>query len=536
MACVQPRGGLEGQKLKILFIMQNKNKTAQQSKKQKRRQRKKAAAAVSSGRHAAKANVMRAHNFQSDQSGVLARCIALPYEASGLRLPTVDMPRTATMTTRDQFTWSSPVTGPPSWSSGDLLVAFYGQPGRLAMIYGALQTNAPYSVTFAEASSNVDRGSPTWFPLASPVGNEVTWDNPWPLVTLTAASGPHGPTMPIGMSNGVPYVFMNFGDEIIVTPTGAAAGWPTALWQWEVRQWESKNNVATVAANGFMGSTTTVLPGAFTVVGLGTGYYSFYWKGISDLTAGAAAATCGFNIVVRCNAANGWSVKSMGTLDNANGGDAAIGQEMRLNGCSLLMTNTTSFLNRQGTVLGARLRGLDALTVTPATLQKAGEKYTGDASKGVYTFKEFSTYQEIFREVTDITTNGISGMEYDLDMDDFYHFIQITCPTPSTTANVYTVSIDCSVEFKTDVERYVKGVSTYRPLDLIEARRLVNARPVWFYENPLHLDSIYNFIRKGVKAAGKYAPYVASAASAIDPAGAPAYAALMHLIQRMSVG
>lgn len=221
----------------------------------------------------------------------------------------------------------------------------------------------------------------------------------------------------------------------------------------------------------------------------------------------------------------------MGELDAIANGDSQLGEDTRVVASSMLMTNTSALLARQGTVLAARLRGIDAFDVTPAALAKSDEKYAGDAAKGVYTFLEFSNEREKFRSCVIAETS----MSYSLDIDDYCHFIQITCPQVATASNTFTVSFDNILEFKTDSARYSKSVANLSYGDLILARRCINSNPEWFFENPQHMAALYNWILShasaAVRGARRYAGPIAGAATAIDPSRAPLYQLLGKMLQ-----
>lgn len=475
----------------------------------------------------------------SIQESVLARAMSLPYESKQVRFPTVDMPRTSTMVTRDQFTLTaSPVTA-PGWDNGDLIVAFYGQPGRTLMVYDNITSGSYYVADFAETTSSFDKISRLWYPINMTTGDTIVIASPWPLFSLSAAGAgvPHGPQCPIGTSRHGEFVWMNSGDTFQIVGGGTASAFPTGILEYEIRQWQSADSEPTLAFESFVSLTSGVVPGIHTTSAPGAGYFQLYFAGLK-ITAGSAGAAMGFEVRVNMSSSAGWMLKSQSAVISALGGDPVIGLNARVNGSSLLLTNTTSVLNRQGTVLAARIQEVDPANVTPQILQRSAEKYTGDAAKGVYTFKEFTPYSEDFRRHT-ATAGGASSLFYDLDYNDFYHFIQITCPSVSTAANTYTVSVDMAMEFRSDVERYPKDVSMHAHGALIEARRLINSNPVWFYENPLHMAQIYNLIQRGVNGVRRglatYGPTAARVASVLDPAHSGGYEALATLMRSLAV-
>jgi hypothetical protein len=258
------------------------------------------------------------------------------------------------------------------------------------------------------------------------------------------------------------------------------------------------------------------------------GYYSLEVESLT-IMSGSNATNIGTNFLMVTGNSAGWQHIHLGDLDTTNSGDISLAEDARSVASSLLATNTSSVLARQGTVLAARLRGVDALDVTPTVLARSAEKYTGDAAKGVYTFLEFSTAREQF--TSHVQTDNF--LSYNLDVDDYYHYMHITCPGWSSTPNTYTISFDSILEFKTDSSRYSKAVSQLDYTDLIAARRIVNANPDWFFENPQHMAALYNWISNKVGAvtrgARRYAGPVAGGLAVMDPARAPLY----HLLGKM---
>lgn len=468
----------------------------------------------------------------------LAMAIALPSESTLLRFPTIDAPRTAVAKLKDQITItnSNLAITPGGFSAGDLLVAFYGQPGRLANVYKSLSTGQ-YQLVFASQSGlsgpDVTSVSWVWAPLNA-VGGVTSLNTPLNAVgaEIFFNNPPHGKQMPLGHSSGSNYVFLNTNDRILVstvTGTSTLVGNVT----FGVFKWAGVDSTATETAITSLTFVNGNLPtGASAVVYAATapGYYTIQALTVYS-TAGVSSTPLSCTLLVDCVATAGWQMLHMGDLDVTLGGDPSLGEDCRLSASSMLATNTTALVNRQGTVLASRLRGLDALSVTPADLARSAEKYTGDASKGVYTFCEFSAARENFRNV--MFANRF--LYFNLDIDDYYHYIQITCPGGSTMANTYTVSFDNIIEFKTDSARYSKGVSHFDHQDLFRARSIVNANPNWFFENPLHMAALYNWVKRhggaAIQGVRGRANAIGSAASMVDPAHAPLYKMLGSMLQ-----
>jgi hypothetical protein len=475
----------------------------------------------------------------SEQAKALALAISLPCDHPNVRLPTVDAPRTSVITLRDQFTISCPNGQIPNWGNGDLLFAVFGHPSRLAMngvipsgsyVYNVLfpsLTSPGTSASLWPISVNLDPITP-----AALQGQDV---QVWPASGTLLASGPafHGSTMPLGASRNVPYIWVNTGDTLLISTSNAPVF--TGELYFVLRRWTGADSTPSDSSNIQLtmtnGSITSVLVTPSSLFSLATGgHYAVVFTDALYLSGTNPGIV---NISVSLGGSNsaGWQIVHMGDLDPVNG-DPLMGSDTRMDGFSFLATNTTSFLNRQGTVLAARMKTVEFCAQTPATLARAAEKYTGDADKGVYTYLEFSSTRERFTIV-----NPSRYPVYPLDTDDYYHLVQITCPNASSNSNTYTCSYDSTIEYKTESARYVKDVSPWKWDALIEARMLCNSTPVWFYENPIHWSSIITRIQRGARAgyraAKTYGPRLLSAASLAYPPASTGLAAARMLLQSL---
>lgn len=486
------------------------------------------------GRQQARAHI-RQMAPRSSNAGRVAHSISLPGEYSQLRLPTASAPRTSVCSLKDQVTLTcANASATNTFAAGTMSMAYFGQPARLAMVTTAL-TTGNYDLIFGVGASASD----SWNLVPTALNSSVTTysiDAEWPLLNALARVGttpPHGGALPVGRGVSGAYIFMNIGDTI----TNFTTTWTSSMvgnYTWHIYRFLDVGVNPGVYA--FKTAALTAGQIASTAIFTATvpGYYKLKFAEF-ELSSGAMSSTGNIiKLALNCNATVGWRHISMADLDQTTSGDANLGVSCRPSAASVLITNTTAAINRQGTVLAARIRAIPFTEMTPAALAGRGEKYTGDACNGCYSFKEFTQYGEKFREVT--TPYSYS---FDIDYDDHYHFITISCPSVATMANTYTVSFDTILEFITDVGRYPKATSSFTFDDLFEARRLLNSNPHWFYENPTHMARIYNFVRDGIKGVGKFAqriaPYAATAASAIDPPGAPGYAALSRMFRAVHI-
>lgn len=460
----------------------------------------------------------------------LAMTIALPHQATVLRMPTTDAPRTGAVKLRDQLTVSISNSAPPKFNNGDMLAAFYGQPGRLAMIWDDLKGGI-YKLRFPSLALSLSTDQ-YWYWLVGSTGGSVSMSNPMAVDAINHFSSgqTHGAQLPIALSASRTFIFMNTND-VLTFGTSVGASTLVGTVSFSIYRWKAENSPpvhqtttsATLVFGGLPNNGVLFQASA-------PGHYAVEMES-TNITAGSSSTSLGVIVLLTTSTAPGWQHIHMGELDAIANGDSQLGEDTRVVASSMLMTNTSALLARQGTVLAARLRGIDAFDVTPAALAKSDEKYAGDAAKGVYTFLEFSNEREKFRSCVIAETS----MSYSLDIDDYCHFVQITCPQVATASNTFTVSFDNILEFKTDSARYSKSVANLSYGDLILARRCINSNPEWFFENPQHMAALYNWILShasaAVRGARRYAGPIAGAATAIDPSRAPLYQLLGKMLQ-----
>lgn len=475
--------------------------------------------------YAPKALKQRAIDSSYRGLNACALAIALPEAHPAVRLPTVDMPRSSTVTLRDTLSISTPSHASQynGFEPGTLLYAHYGQPGRLALYTKSFDANLVYKAKFNNINST---WSNNWRLLSVSSTTNVELDEPWPYVGSVHVSGEmlHGNTLPYGTAHGLSFMLINTDDVIGFATTGWGTG--SGSVSFTINVWDAPGATPTMVTQ----HTHTVTSG----VGVSTynfsrpGYYNVLVSRLS-VTAGTVPAGAGVSVSVTTVGSltvPRWANVTMGDLDPLNAGDTNMAENVRVNSSSFLMTNTSSALNKQGTVIAARIREHLPFGQTPTTLARMAEKYVNEAAYGVYSFKEFDSDAEKFGN---FAADG--HLSFDLDYSGYYHYVSIS--NPSDTANVYSVSLDTTLEFKTDIARYSKNISTMQHGDLIEARRLLNSNPHWFYENPLHMKQIYGFVKqlaqRAVKGARMVAPYALQAASVVDPQRAPLYQALRQL-------
>jgi len=472
----------------------------------------------------------------------LLLAMMLPSEYPSVRLPTMDMPRTSVLTTRDVYNISSPTDNATGWTAGDNIICFFGQAGRTFAVYTPYPNGETYNCYFPTGAP----AAGSWYFQMGALSNgsiypDALWD-PISVRGSTTTTAVHGPSLGIGYSDGAPYVFLDENDAFKITmPPGVASfGTVAGYINIQIEEYIGVGQQPTVyddvqctiTAGAFSNTTRTVNH---------AGYYALRCASVIVSTGTFSTfASVGVDIVTYGSSAGRWRHFCLGDIDPQNNGDVNIGEEVRVNAATMLVTNTTSVMNAQGLVLAARVRTALPFTVTGTKIARMAEKFTDRAATGVYTFKEFTTVAEKFTSsVTGYTDNTKVGPRFDLDFDDYVHIISLSNPSVATAANAYEISVDFTLEFKTDISRYSKDTSTYSYDQLVRARKIVNSRPEWFYENPNHMRTIYNLAktvgRKLISGAQYVAPFAAHAASAVDPVHAVGYQTLANLLARIRV-
>lgn len=478
----------------------------------------------------------------------IAAAIALPNEHPYVRIPSTNIARTAVMTTRQIGTITSPTVASGDFNSGDILIALFGQPGRAYMAYGAFgSAPATYKLRFGMFSTLSENW--VWNPntalQASAAKMEIETD--WPLCSgysLTTGAV-HGPLIAAATSGGKRFLYMRPSDELwmVCGGTTASGAWgfdgKINVWQegrlgaFEIVSWAMSGSGALPTYAKIFDSITVPCWVSVTVEAVTS-------------TASPVQAGAYFNFELRTMGAQGttageWTLRPYNDFVAASSGDPAMAERVKVNAASLLLTNASAEMYAQGVLVAARIRGTNPHLVTASSLGASADLYRGKAAHGVYTFMENTERSNEFRQCRGFSTGDC--LVYDLDELDYFHFIQATNNgvSPNTAlqaTNVYAVTADASFEFEADTRRYARRVAAGNLDDLYAARKLLGARPEWFYENPLHLSDIYGFVKRAARAAvntaGRYAPYAATAASAIDPTGAAGYHALATLLGRMT--
>jgi len=200
--------------------------------------------------------------------------------------------------------------------------------------------------------------------------------------------------------------------------------------------------------------------------------------------------------------------------------------DTRCSACAALFTNVTKVVNREGTVLAARLNAsrlgfskgpwnfvfADLSSVHPA------ERYFGPLEKGLYTYTaptaEAEVFAECYTEVDTLVTfpdtmAGVmrfTGLSTIADMS-FFNAIVFTDDDVATTTNM-AVTNSVHLEFRTTSSLFTTGYSAI-PLEAYHAAQLALCSTGYFFENPIHWAALGALLLRGLRAAVPIvAPYI----------------------------
>lgn len=506
--------------------------TVKRVKRNKRKSRKKLSQGVGPRMPGSYARVLT----QRNSTNALALAISNPAENDAVRFPTSDMARTSVaafkyqheLTTADSGAFVTPLQGFPNNSA---IVALFGQPALTHSIFGAMSLESTSSRRFRYNDGGLIKTS--WAPVDQlsgtvlGVGNHTLNDRAdFAYMVNAAGVVPVGGDdyVPIGEIDGQSYVFFNKGDTMVALPALPLGGLFNGSVDIIVYEHVASTGEEVSVKEIPVPIAAGVLAPTILFTAIRSGFYGFYAAG---LVVDAPCTYLEINLELqRSSTAFGWTHKPCFDLYSVANGDPEIGKQVRCNATSILVTNTTAPISRAGTVLAGRLMGQDIYNLSYSALQRCAEKYSGQAATGMYTFMEFTKPREEFMRACEGSSLALPRVQ--LGRSDFVHFAVLTAPTGVT--NTYTVTLATHVEFKTDVSRYLKGVSCYGFSELLHARALINSNPEWFYENPTHMAKIYQFLQRGLKSMQQHAGPISGLASSIDPARAPLYALLAQLM------
>jgi hypothetical protein len=199
-------------------------------------------------------------------------------------------------------------------------------------------------------------------------------------------------------------------------------------------------------------------------------------------------------------------------------------ERARVNAASLLITNTAAALKKSGSVFGMRVLGEDS-TFAITTLDEIklasgaeGTGYRGQLAKGAYTFLEPNDDMSVMHDFVDTYYNysGLSGnirnvVPYCRNDHNAEHILLLEWPIDDTlVGGAAGVSLmyryDAHLEFTSNNQLATLGITT-APSDEFTAATITLAAGNYFFENPSHLEQLWNWIKNTGKDAIKAGMY-----------------------------
>ncbi len=181
----------------------------------------------------------------------------------------------------------------------------------------------------------------------------------------------------------------------------------------------------------------------------------------------------------------------------------------RVTASSLLCSNVTSVLNKEGTILGARLstRIGSPYSRDPTTVSSVNpnERYFGPLETGAYAFTLSDAESEVFQDCVYNAGTSISPVWKPLfRFQEIGYYTQLFFnDLDSAAATTMAVSLHQHLEFRTASSLFPLDYSPY-PLEEYHRAQLVLARLGTISENPIHIAAIASAV---AKAASQLLPY-----------------------------
>lgn len=470
----------------------------------------------------------------------LTRFLMLPFDTPGLRLPTVDSPVVATAQFRYPTAFRE-FLPTDLWNGISCMAAVFGQPGLTHISGPHFTPDADQHELYFHNPGLTE----TWRWFIEPTAplwshDVIEFNAPWPLADVRKY--PTTDRVPILLHENRRYVHMQMADALFfeVSLDGGTTAARDFLFDITVLLEDGPHtcdnvkvtvpggtNAASLLFNGLL--TTIPAPTAGVPTHLPVPPFgAWVHVALKSLTRNSPADVPNnmkVRLSIRTTDFSSPRVKLHYLEDMVS--SPSIAQEMRRTACTLLVTNTSAPIIRQGNVLAARLDCTAAPgLIDLAKFQKAARKHAGDACKGCYTYMEFPKECEEF--VSHVTELGCPLAYFQNTM---YNLITITNSNAQSAPNSYMMTCDIAIEFKTESQLWKTDVP-YLPFDeLVHARRISNSTN-YFYDNPLHWSQISRLIEQAWNGVRKNATKLGTVASIMYPEAAPAIMPLARFLQR----
>lgn len=474
-------------------------------------------------------NAMTIDGLEAQQGMRLCQQMAMPCVRPTVRMPTMNMTSTAVASFR--YTDSMEVSNDVSvdgFAPGGMVFIAYGQPA-LTYMNGPVKVGATTTYVLRYGVDDALTYTPD-ISAGGPVSSSANYDfdSYLPITSLVHQYGEEhkGVVQSVGRANGVNYFFISKGEKIALrTAVSVGAGYHC-----DVEFYNGPSTTNSIAGELTWDTTTAV--GAVLFEAARSGHYTVKIKRVfvGGTSSGGTGTSQPIGLSLVAEAGKG--VWDLHRVSDACGptGDKFIGQKVRRTGFSLLVTNTTNALQKQGNVVAGRMQHETVNNVTETALSMVADRYTGQAAKGCYTYMDFTQEAEVFEDCVD-GANGQSFV-YNLLRTDLIHVMSFAGLSKSGTDAVPSLLATCdiSLEFITDSQRYDRATPAFSANALAEARRINNSTS-YFYENPLHPQDIMRYLTSAWKGFRSQSNNIARGVAAAYPQYAPIALPLGRLLQ-----
>jgi hypothetical protein len=290
---------------------------------------------------------------------------------------------------------------------------------------------------------------------------------------------PHGPALYPGLALGLKCIYMDIGATMTFTQTTTYNSMHLHVKKWDG---DSFNNVATTTFT-FLSSIAAFTPTS-------QGYYAFSLTDTTPESDTVSAVLSG----------NG-DVFGHLTIPQVEGQLVNLTQA-RVLANSVLLSNTASALNVEGSIWAAQFPGSDMWydRQTSAQIGIAREMYDGRAAKGCYGWlKPYKTSDFDYRPVITHYNGVVTNCSFPLENSSpFVVMVVNTVSTGLTYPGLDLLQTNAvAIEFVTQSQWYESELPYLSTLQRIQAVDALERIPQ-FHENPTHLEMIYRMAKHGV--------------------------------------
>lgn len=208
-------------------------------------------------------------------------------------------------------------------------------------------------------------------------------------------------------------------------------------------------------------------------------------------------------------------------------------QSTRQNASAVLLSNVSSYLNKEGTVSATRIpRTLtntnlwdprSLVSMPQFTSANPTERYYGKLEKGMYSYTLPDSSSEKFRDLTSDLGLNFNGDFYDqkvplfpLEGFDYMNVILLSDLDDSGSTAV-AITVDSHLEFRTNSALFTLDYCPYA-LEEYHKAQMALAQCGVFFENPTHLAAIARTVAAAAMKLGQAAaPYVKTAVRSLAP-------------------